>query len=103
MKVFTIPESVLTNIIVAAAEQGAARVVARLRPQEDAISQAEAWRIYGRQAVSNWRKYGLVKPRKNGVGANSKLVYSRAALDAAAHGIAFTPEMQYTTFKTAEL
>ena len=63
-------------MLVEAAEAGAARVAALLRPDEDLVSQNEAYRRYGRRTVENWVKRGLLKPRKVGTAVNSRVKYS---------------------------
>ena len=97
---YVISEGELTKLLIAAGEQGAARVIQRLQPADDAISQAEAWRCYGRQAVTRWRKQGRLKPVRRGEGANGKITFSRAQLDALAHGLALSPYIERLTLRT---
>lgn len=80
MTTVTITTEDLQRMLTAAAEAGAAKVAAMLRPEEDLLSQREAWAIYGRGTVEGWVESGLVRPRRGGTAANSKRLYSRADL-----------------------
>lgn len=80
MTTVTISTEDLQRMLTAAAEAGAAKVAAMLRPAEDLLSQREAWNIYGRGTVEGWVESGLVKPQRGGTAANSKRLYSRAEL-----------------------
>lgn len=67
----------LTDIIREASKMGAAEMLKALRPEEDRISQREAWRIFGMAFVrANEAKLTVVQ----GSGKNSTKYFSRAEL-----------------------
>ena len=49
-------------------------------PAADRISQAEAWRRYGRKRVKRWRDKGYLAILRNGTSARSPVLYSNAEL-----------------------
>lgn len=79
----TLTMSELEALLNAAAERAAGRVLARLAPQSDLISQNEAWRTYGRGVVERLVESGSVSPRRVGPHDNSKKMYSRTELETA--------------------
>lgn len=78
----TLSRASLIDMLTMAAEAGAEKVLARIHPANDRISQAEAFRIYGRRAVEMWLADGLLTYRRNGTSTNSKKWFSRAELNA---------------------
>ena len=74
--VVTITQGELVRLIQTAAEVGAAKVAAMLKPSEDLISQREAWSRYGRGTIERWVSEGKVTPRRVG----GKRLYSASQL-----------------------
>ncbi len=72
----TLTEDSLVRMLTAAAEAGAAKVLAVLQPGEDYISQNEAYRQFGRGTVERWVKDCKVTPRRVG----GKRLYSLSEL-----------------------
>ena len=72
-------------MLAAAAEAGAAKVLARLTPADDLVSQNEAYRQFGRRTVEAWVAEGLITPQRAGTAENSKRFYSLAELSSLAH------------------
>lgn len=67
----------ITDIIREASKMGAAEVLKALRPEDDRISQREAWRIFGMAFVkANEPSLSVIQ----GSGRNSTKWYSRAEL-----------------------
>lgn len=82
MSTITLTAAQLSKLLTDAAEAGAAKVLARLQPKTDLVSQHEAWRQFGRKTVEGWVADGLIIPRRTGSSRNSKLVYSLSELKA---------------------
>lgn len=67
----------ITDIIREASKMGAAEVLKALRPEDDRISQREAWRLFGMAFVkANEQRLSVIQ----GSGRNSTKWYSRAEL-----------------------
>lgn len=67
----------IIDIITEASKMGAAEMIRRLRPEEDRISQREAWREFGMAFVkANEHRLSVTK----GQGRNATKWYSRAEL-----------------------
>lgn len=62
------------------AELAAANVVKMLHPLSDEISKTEAYRLFGRRWVDHYVHEGAIIGRRNGPGANSKVIFSRSEL-----------------------
>lgn len=73
----------LKNLCMDSAALGVAAYVKQNRPERDAISQREAYRLFGEATVRRWVESDLVKARRDGVCKNSPKRYSRAELMAA--------------------
>lgn len=69
--------------ILSSADLLAAAIVHRMTPQEDLISQTQAYKEYKRRRVEGWVSAGLVKGVRSGPSANSKIMYSRFEICAA--------------------
>lgn len=81
METYTLTQNDLTALLTAAAEAGAAKIAALLSPQDEYISQNEAWRIYGRTSVEQWVAEGSIRPQLMGNAANSRKAYKRSELN----------------------
>lgn len=67
----------IVDIIREASKMGAAEMLKALKPQEDRISQREAWRLFGMTFVkANEQRLSVI----HGSGKNSTKWYSRAEL-----------------------
>ena len=81
METYTLTQKDLTALLTAAAEAGAARIAAQLSPQDEYISQREAWRTFGRSTVEQWVADGSIRPQLMGNAANSRKAYKRSELN----------------------
>ena len=70
----------LKETLAEAASVAVATYIKAEHPADDAISQREAWKVYGRQRVTEWREKGLLSANRNSSSANGKLNYSKAEL-----------------------
>lgn len=74
----------LRELMITAAAMGAAQVVRHLCPADDDMSQREAYRQFGETRVKNWLEDGAIKRYSLGNARNSKIIYRRSELLAAA-------------------
>ena len=70
----------LKNIMHTMSELGAANYAKRIAPAKDAISQREAYRLFGEAKVKSWVETGLVSAIRSGTTIRSKKLYSREEL-----------------------
>lgn len=73
----------LGQIISGAVEIGYKKALSDVGEVKPFLNKSEAKRIYGTQNVNQWLKAGLIKPQKDGFGANYR--FSRSELDAVAY------------------
>lgn len=73
----------LKNICMDSAALGVAAYERQLEPKRDAISQREAYRLFGEATVRRWVEQDVVKAWRDGRSKNSPKRYSRAELMAA--------------------
>lgn len=73
----------LKNICMECAALGIAAYEREREPKRDAISQREAYRLFGETAVRRWVDQRLVRSFRDGKCVNSPKRYSRAELMAA--------------------
>lgn len=73
----------LKNICMDSAALGVAAYERQVEPKRDAISQREAYRLFGEAAVRRWVEQELVGTWRDGKCRNSPKRYSRAELMAA--------------------
>ena len=73
----------IADIIQAAFEAGGASMRAMLRPQDDRMTQREAFDVFGRACVERLTAAGVVSYYRAGNSTNSSKYYSRAQLQQA--------------------
>lgn len=77
----------LARMIEAAAECAVSKYIAVSDPRSDLISQRKAWSRYGRRVVETLVAEGRAHPRRAGVHANSKVLYSDSELYTLTHAL----------------
>ena len=71
----TISRDDLFALLTDVAELGASRYAAKIRPQDNTLSQRKAYEIFGSANVKRWRKAGNVSVTRKGGSVNSKITY----------------------------
>lgn len=71
----TISRDELFELLTDVAELGASKYAAKVRPQDNTLSQRRAYEIFGAANVQRWRKAGMVSVTRKGGSANSKITY----------------------------
>lgn len=67
----------LQQMLTTAAELGARQAISSLNLDKKQISQAEAYKTYGRKRIDHWRKEDNLKPIKQG----ERIFYDKAKLE----------------------